>query len=70
MRDLKGIIESNIAARANRNGVRLLNELKHVIDALPEDSPRRISAQALWAEIVGDEFVREPNTGPHEYIPA
>lgn len=70
MRDLKGIIESNIEARANRNGVRLLNELKATFEVLPEDSPRRISAQALWAEIVGDEFVREANTGPHEYIPA
>lgn len=70
MRDLNDIIKGDIEARANRNGVRLLNELKHIYEALPEDSPRRISAEALWTEIVGNGFVKPANTGPHEYIPA
>jgi hypothetical protein len=61
MHSLKSIAEANINASARANGARLLNELRLTAQALPEDSPRRQSAEALIAEVEGDNLVK-PST--------
>ncbi len=70
MRDLTDIVKADIAARAQRHGVRLLEELSKCAEALGPDSPRGISAKALVDEVFASDWVKPAITGPHTSIPS